>query len=201
MPSFFSISYAPDGCVTAIEACQGQRGKVRRRFLNDLESAPFPTRPLIPFMDTVHNRVAMEIARGCTRGCRFCQAGYVYRPVRERSPETIRSLINTALSNSGFEEVSLLSLSTGDYSCIEPLLKELMAEHADDRVAVSLPSLRVGSLTPELMEEVKKVRKTGFTLAPEAGSERMRKVINKGISAEDLLATTGNAYRLGVAPD
>ncbi len=197
VPSFFSVSYAPDGCVTAIEPRQGQRGKVRRRFLNDLESAPFPTRPLVPFMDTVHNRVAMEIARGCTRGCRFCQAGYVYRPVRERSPETIRSLINTALSNSGFEEVSLLSLSTGDYSCIEPLLKELMAEHADDRVAVSLPSLRVGSLTPELMEEVKKVRKTGFTLAPEAGSERMRKVINKGISAEDLLATTGNAYRLG----
>ncbi len=197
VPSFFSVSYSADGRVAKIEPCHGERRTVRRRFLEDLESAPFPTRPLIPFMDTVHNRVAMEIARGCTRGCRFCQAGYVYRPVRERSPETIRSLVNAALTNSGFEEVSLLSLSTGDYTCIEPLLKELMTEHADDRVAVSLPSLRVGSLTPELMEEVKKVRKTGFTLAPEAGSERLRKVINKGISAEDLLETTGNAYRLG----
>ena len=197
VPSFFSVSYAADGRIAAIEPCHGERSSVRRRFLEDLENAPFPTRPLVPFMDTVHNRVAMEIARGCTRGCRFCQAGYVYRPVRERSPETVRSLINTALSNSGFEEVSLLSLSSGDYSCIEPLLKELMAAHAEDRVAVSLPSLRVGSLTPELMEEVKKVRKTGFTLAPEAGSERLRKVINKGISAEDLLETTGNAYRLG----
>ncbi len=197
VPSFFTVTYADDGCIATIEPCHGDKKSVRRRFLNDLESAPFPTQPLVPFMDTVHNRVAMEIARGCTRGCRFCQAGYVYRPVRERSPETIRSLINSALANSGFEEVSLLSLSSGDYSCIEPLLKELMTEHAEDRVAVSLPSLRVGSLTPELMEEVKKVRKTGFTLAPEAGSERLRKVINKGVSAEDLIETTGNAYRLG----
>ncbi len=197
VPDFFEVSYHDDGTIAKIAALNPDRGTVRRRFLTDLETAPFPTRPIIPFMDTVHNRVAMEIARGCTRGCRFCQAGYVYRPVRERSPETIRNLIDRALDNSGFEEVSLLSLSTGDYSCIEPLLKELMAEHADDRVAVSLPSLRVGSLTPELMEEVKKVRKTGFTLAPEAGSERLRRVINKGISADDLLETTGNAYRLG----
>ncbi len=197
VPEFFAVTYQADGRVAEITPQHQGYDTVRRRFLADLETAPYPTKPIIPFMQTVHNRVAMEIARGCTRGCRFCQAGYIYRPVRERSPEKIRELINAALENSGYEEISLLSLSTGDYSCIEPLLSNLMAEHADDRVAVSLPSLRVGSLTEELMEEVKKVRKTGFTLAPEAGSERLRAVINKGISAADLLETTGNAYRLG----
>ncbi len=197
VPQFFEISYAQDGRIAKILPLHKGYEKVRRRFLADLESAPFPTRPIIPFMQTVHNRVALEIARGCTRGCRFCQAGYIYRPVRERSPQKIKELIGQALENSGFEEISLLSLSTGDYSCIEPLLQNLMAEHAGDRVAVSLPSLRVGSLTEGLMEEVKKVRKTGFTLAPEAGSERLRQVINKGISEADLLETTGNAYRLG----
>lgn len=197
VPGFFAVTYQADGCVAEITPLHEGYETVRRRFLADLETAPYPTKPIIPFMQTVHNRVAMEIARGCTRGCRFCQAGYIYRPVRERSPEKIRELINAALENSGYEEISLLSLSTGDYSCIEPLLSNLMAEHADDRVAVSLPSLRVGSLTEELMEEVKKVRKTGFTLAPEAGSERLRAVINKGISEADLLETTGNAYRLG----
>ncbi len=197
IPQFFSVSYQKNGCIEEITVRQKGYEKVRRRFLNDLETAPSPTQPIIPFMQTVHNRVAMEITRGCTRGCRFCQAGYIYRPVRERSPEKIRSLIAETLQKSGYEEVSLLSLSTGDYTCIEPLLQQLMEEYADKKIAVSLPSLRVGSLTPELMEEVKKVRKTGFTLAPEAGSERLRELINKGISVEDLLQTTRNAFSLG----
>jgi radical SAM family uncharacterized protein/radical SAM-linked protein len=197
VPHLFRVDYQDDGRISEIAALKESYPKVKRRFLKDLDSAPFPTRPIVPFMQTVHNRVAIEIARGCTRGCRFCQAGYIYRPVRERKPETLRKLIGEALKNSGYEEVSLLSLSTGDYSCIEPLLKELMAEHQDDRIAIALPSLRVGSLTEGLMEEIKKVRKTGFTLAPEAGTERMRQVINKGITEEDLLEATGNAYRLG----
>ncbi|MDA3902947.1 MAG: TIGR03960 family B12-binding radical SAM protein [Desulfuromusa sp.] len=197
IPSLFDVSYQSDGCIDKIIPLQQGYDKIRRRFLNDLETAPFPTRPIVPFMQTVHNRIALEIARGCTRGCRFCQAGYIYRPVRERSPEKIRALVSESLHNSGYEEVTLLSLSSGDYTCIEPLLQELMAEYAADKVSVSLPSLRVGSLTPELMEEVKKVRKSGFTLAPEAGSERLRGVINKGISAEDLLETTRNAFQFG----
>ncbi len=197
IPELFDVSYRDDGCIAAIRPLQPDYPKVKRCFLTDLDTAPFPTQPIVPFMETVHNRVAMEIARGCTRGCRFCQAGYIYRPVRERSPEKIAELIAESLQNSGYEEVSLLSLSSGDYTCIEPLLQQLMGRYANDRVSVSLPSLRVGSLTPELMEEVKKVRKTGFTLAPEAGSERLRQLINKGISADDLLETTRTAYQYG----
>jgi len=197
VPSFFSVSHGVDGRIEGIHPLKPGYDRIRRRIEPDLEQLPYPTSPVLPFLKTVHDRVSMEIARGCTRGCRFCQAGYLYRPVRERTPETILETIDTVLKNSGYEEISLLSLSSADYCCITELLQSLMARYAEQRVAVSFPSLRVGSLTRELVEEIVKVRKTGFTLAPEAGTERLRGVINKDISEEDLVLNAQTAYQAG----
>jgi radical SAM family uncharacterized protein/radical SAM-linked protein len=197
VPSFFAVSYDEGGHVAGIDPLVPGYEKVRRRIAPDLDQLPYPTAPVVPFLKTVHDRVSMEIARGCTRGCRFCQAGYIYRPVRERSPEIILKKIDEVLRNTGYEEISLLSLSSADYGCITELLRALMAKYAEERVAISFPSLRVGSLTRELADEVAKVRKTGFTLAPEAGSERLRRVINKGITEEDLILNARDAFLAG----
>ena len=168
-----------------------------RAIVADLNQTSFPENPIVPYGRPVHDRLRLEISRGCSRGCRFCQAGMIYRPVRERSPETLLSLAEKSLDATGFEDISLLSLSSGDYSCIVPLLGGLMARHAGEHVAVSLPSLRAGTLTPELMSLIKLVRKTGFTIAPEAGSQRLRDVINKNISEEEIFAAVNNAFELG----
>ncbi len=170
---------------------------VQRAVINSLDDAPFPETPIVPYGRPVHDRLRLELARGCTRGCRFCQAGMIYRPVRERSPENLMALLETSLNATGYEDVSLLSLSTGDYGCILPLMEALMLQYKHQKVAVSLPSLRAGTLTPELMQIVKEVRKTGFTIAPEAGSQRLRNVINKNITRDDIIKTVRDAFDLG----
>jgi len=197
VPGFYRPKYQADGSFVALEPRRPEAGLVKRRIVSDLEKAPFPSRPLVPYTQIVHDRMGIEIARGCTRGCRFCQAGITYRPVRERSPQKIFSLLEQALATSGWEELSLLSLSTGDYECLLPLLCTLMDRYMPENVAVSLPSLRVGTLNPEIMKQIQRVRKTGFTLAPEAGSERLRRVINKGITEHDLIDTAAQVYKLG----
>ena len=196
IPSHFMPAYDEQGELTEIKPLSAKKF-VTRRFLSSLEEIDHLTHPIVPNAKIVHDRLGIEIARGCTRGCRFCQAGITYRPVRERSAERIKKLAQKAIGDSGFEELALLSLSTGDYSCLELILPDLMNEFSDQYVSVAMPSMRVGTLSQSIMDQIKRVRKTGFTLAPEAGSERMRQVINKGITEEVLLDTCRNAFGLG----
>lgn len=197
IPSFFRVEYAPDHRVEKISPLIAGYETIRRRVLWDLKPADYPCRPVLPFMEIIHDRLNIEVARGCTRGCRFCQAGMIYRPLRERSTEQILELVEKGLKSTGYDEVSLLSLSTGDYSCIEPLLCRIIDRYAGQRVAVSLPSLRTETLTPLLTQKIQDVRKTGFTLAPEAGSQRLRQVINKGNAEEDLLRSIETVFAAG----
>lgn len=180
-----------------LRAEKNVRPSVKRRVVSDLDSAPFPDSPVIPFGRPVHDRLRLEISRGCSRGCRFCQAGMIYRPVRERKPATLLEMARKGLAATGYEDISLLSLSTGDYRCLGPLMEMLMRRCRRDHVAVSLPSLRAGVLTPRLMELIRSVRKTGFTIAPEAGSQRLRDVINKNITYEDVAQTVEDAFAMG----
>jgi radical SAM family uncharacterized protein/radical SAM-linked protein len=196
VPAFFEARYDNSG-FQILEPRFKKHATIRRAIAGDLDALPFPDRPIIPFGKPVHDRLRIEVARGCTRGCRFCQAGMLYRPVRERSPEKVFDLALKALAATGYEDLSLLSLSTGDYGCIVPLMQRLMGRFASERVAISLPSLRAGTLSPELMDLIRKVRKTGFTIAPEAGSQRLRNVINKNISEAEIMETVRDAFQMG----
>ncbi|MGQ9569308.1 MAG: TIGR03960 family B12-binding radical SAM protein [Thermodesulfovibrionales bacterium] len=158
---------------------------VKRRYTKSLNDAPYPDNPIVPYTSIVHDRVNIEVSRGCSRGCRFCQAGIIYRPVRERSPARILEIAENSLKNSGYEEVSFTSLSAGDYNCLLQVIKEFNRRFSKDKIALSLPSLRVGSINCKLLKEISSVRKTGFTIAPEAGTERLRRIINKDFSEEE----------------
>ncbi|MCI5192779.1 MAG: TIGR03960 family B12-binding radical SAM protein [Candidatus Electrothrix sp. AU1_5] len=196
VPSLFAPRYN-DNQLMAIEPLKKGYSDVVRRVVPELPPVELLTRPLVPLVKPIHDRLGVEVARGCTRGCRFCQAGMTYRPVRERSREQIMELAQEGVNNAGFDEVALLSLSTGDYSALPELLRDLMDHFADEHVSVALPSMRVGTLTPEVIEQIKRVRKSGFTVAPEAGTDRLREVINKGITEQDLLAGCRDAFAAG----
>jgi len=204
IPSFFKPDYKNINGVFIqdLRPLYDHYQSVKRAILPDLETADFPDSPVIPCGRPIHERLRLEISRGCSRGCRFCQAGMIYRPVRERKTDTLLELTGTAVRNSGHEDLSLLSLSTGDYVNLNTLMLKLMdasdqQKYTSGHLSFSLPSIRAGKLNEEMMETIKRVRKTGFTITPEAGSQRLRDVINKGINEEDIITTVQSAFDLG----
>ena len=198
VPAFYEAAYHEDGTLKAFTPLiEEAPRKIRKRFIKDLDDAYYPETYVVPYTETVHDRVSYEIFRGCGRGCRFCQAGMIYRPIREKSLNTIEEGIKTLLKTTGYEEMSLASLSSGDYSKIETLIEDLVFDYEDQCIGVSLPSLRIDSLSIDMLEQIQKIRKTGITLAPEAGTQRMRDVINKGVTEENLLTTVRTAFERG----
>ena len=198
VPRFYEPVYNEDGTIAEIKKLyDGAPDRVERALVQNLDTAVYPTEPIVPFIDTVHDRAVVETFRGCTRGCRFCQAGMIYRPIRERAPETIKDIVTKQLDSTGHEELSLLSLSTSDYSKFEELALDLMGMCKERNVSLSLPSLRLDSFSFKVLEEIQGYKKSGLTFAPEAGSQRLRDVINKGITEDDIYNATRQALELG----
>ncbi len=197
VPSLYDISYHEDGSVSSIIPRDGAPARVTKRIVEDLDASPFPTKPIVPSTEVVHDRVSLELFRGCVRGCRFCQAGYVYRPIRAKKPETLVKQGIETLKNTGYQDVTLLSLSTSDYRPL-PALCDGLLEYCEPRsIGLSLPSLRADNFSMELMEKLQKVRKSGLTFAVEGGSQRLRDAINKNVTEEDLLNTCRIAFEGG----
>jgi radical SAM family uncharacterized protein len=196
VPSLYDVSYHPDGTVAGIEPLVPEaRPTITKRVVATLP--PAPTRLIVPYIQAVHDRAMIEIQRGCTQGCRFCQAGVIYRPLRERPPEEVLTTVDEILESTGYDEIALVSLSSTDYSQIELLMQELTSRNRDEPIAISLPSLRTDSFSVELAKMLQERRKTGLTFAPEAGSQRLRDAINKKVSEKDLLDTAEAAYSSG----
>jgi len=198
VPSFYQPEYREDGTLVGYQPLEEAAFyPIKKAVVQDLDTCAYPKNPLVPLTEAVHDRAVVETFRGCTRGCRFCQAGMVYRPVRERNKETILNLAKESLKSTGHEELSLLSLSTSDHSCFEPLVTDLMHYCEERRISLSLPSLRLDNFSFQILGQIQKVRKSGLTFAPEAGTQRLRDVINKGITEKDIMASMEKAIRMG----
>lgn len=198
VPSFYDVEYNDDNTVKSVTPNNPHaKPKVRKRIMKDFNATYAPETIIVPFGEVVHDRVMLEVMRGCLRGCRFCQAGYIYRPLRERKPERLLGIAENLLACSGYDEISLSSLSTSDFSGLRDLTDGLLKITEEKKIGLSLPSLRIDNFSLELMEKVQKVRKTGITFAPEAGTQRLRDVINKNINEEDIINSTNMLFRGG----
>lgn len=198
VPSLYEVKYKEDGTIMSFEPkFEDVPKRVVKRFIKDFNNVTYPEEMVVPYTEIVHDRIMLETFRGCTRGCRFCQAGMIYRPVREKKTDKLIQQAETLLKNTGYEEISLTSLSICDYSDIRNLVFSLIEKHKEDKIGVSLPSIRIDSFSVDLIKEIQKVRKTGLTFAPEAGSQRMRDIINKGVTEENLMNSVRNAFSSG----
>lgn len=199
VPSLYDVTYAEDGTIASVMPKPGSGAPevVYKAMVPDLTAADYPEKLIIPYGEVVHNRIMLEIFRGCTRGCRFCQAGMIYRPVRERSLDRLMEIAERLVRATGYDEISLMSLSSGDYSCLPELAHRMVEQFARQRVRISLPSQRIDNVLTDTLKETQKVRKTALTLAPEAGTQRLRDVINKGVTEDDLMRSVTDAFEQG----
>ncbi len=197
VPSLYNVSYNNDNTIEKIQPKDNAPATVKKRIIKDLDNCYYPKTFVTPFIEIVHDRAVQEVFRGCIRGCRFCQAGFIYRPVREKSAEVVNRQAKALCDSTGYEEISLSSLSTSDYSQLENLLGSMLCWSDNDNVSISLPSLRIDNFSPELLEKVKKIKKSGLTFAPEAGTQRLRDVINKNVTEEEIMRTCTTAFEGG----
>lgn len=198
VPEFYEPVYNEQGKLLETRVKEaGISPRIVKRVIKDMNEAYFPLQPIVPYLEVVHDRIMLEVLRGCSRGCRFCQAGMLYRPVRERSQEVLMDQAEKLLQSTGYDEISLTSLSTSDHTRVQPLITGLLDKYAEDKVGISLPSLRVDTFSLKLAQEAQRVRKSGLTFAPEAGTQRLRDVINKGVTEENLMEVTEAAFAAG----
>ncbi len=198
VPKFYDVSYNEDGTLKEMVPNHPKAPvRVKKQIVRDMDKAFYPEKMIVPYMEVIHDRITLELFRGCIRGCRFCQAGMIYRPVRSRSPKRLLELAEKLIDSTGYEEISMSSLSTSDYPQLEELTEGLLDLTVKKKINLSLPSLRIDNFSLELMQKVQKVRKSGLTFAPEAGSQRLRDVINKGVNEEDLIRSVGLAFAGG----